>query len=222
VGIQYPQSFQALREFYGLLASPPADLFQFFMWEIVSKDALIARRDAAWHAIRMIPALTPDAVFRTPAKEMLAALALAGPNAERRMELLRGLVGEFRRARDLLTDKALESRSLLGTARVLERLQEIPEDMRYRALLFGANHHVLPVDADITRVVGRLIGAKITPRTARHSLTAILPRDREAYKTSITYLRHHSRQTCVFADPHCTVCPLATGCASVQGSNPAS
>jgi hypothetical protein len=40
-----------LRDFYGLQATPPADLFQFRVWEILADQALPARRDLAWQAL---------------------------------------------------------------------------------------------------------------------------------------------------------------------------
>ena len=57
-------TLDALHAVYGPLAHPPADLFGFYVWEVISEGALPARRDLAWLALKRIPALTPDAMFR--------------------------------------------------------------------------------------------------------------------------------------------------------------
>ena len=80
----------ALAAFYGPLASPPRDLFAFFVWEVVSARTLPARRDIAWQAIRRIPALTPDAMFRVPKDDLKAAIEGLGAFDERQ-EALRAL-----------------------------------------------------------------------------------------------------------------------------------
>ena len=68
----------------GCSRNRPPIPFQFFLWEILSRDALPARRDLAWQALRRIPALTPDAVSRAASKELLDAVALAGPHRDER------------------------------------------------------------------------------------------------------------------------------------------
>src|SRR5688572_4204378 len=92
----------ALRTFYGRLPAPPEDLFQFFVWEILSATSLPARRDHAWNALKKIPALTPDAMFRAPAKALLDAVALGGPHREHKVEQLRATVDVFKRHREAL------------------------------------------------------------------------------------------------------------------------
>jgi hypothetical protein len=51
-----------LRTFYGALPSPPSDPFALYVWEVLSVGTTPARRDAAFNALRRVPALTPDAV----------------------------------------------------------------------------------------------------------------------------------------------------------------
>ena len=90
----------ALAAFYGPLAPPPRDLFAFFVWEIVSARALPARRDMAWQAVKRIPALTPDAMFRAPKDDLKAAIEGLG-GFEERLDALRAGGGHFRRHREL-------------------------------------------------------------------------------------------------------------------------
>ena len=78
----------ALAAFYGPLATPPADLFAFFVWEMVSARALPARRDIAWQALKRLPALTPDAMFRASKDDLKTAIDGLG-GFEERLEALR-------------------------------------------------------------------------------------------------------------------------------------
>lgn len=204
----------ALREFYGLQPSPPGELFQFLVWEIVSDHALPARRDLAWQALRRLPALTPDAMFRAPARELLDAVGIAGAHREEKVEQLRTLVGEFRRHRNLLDTDALSRTSLLAAARALGRVEHVSRAIRGRALLFSLGHPVLPIDDDVNRVVSRLMGTPDNRRhaAARHWLAAALAREASSHRDGIVYLRHHAHHTCLKAGPHCGVCPLRPSC----------
>ena len=207
-----------LREFYGLQPTPPADLFQYFVWEILSERALPARRDLAWHALRRLPALTPDAVFRAPARELLDAVGAAGRPPEEKVERIRALVADFKRHRDLLSTDALSRISVLAAARALRRLQQVPRAARERAILFAIGRAVLPLDEEIIRVLGRLRGEPHNRRhqPARRLLMARVPQSLAGYRDAVLYLRHHAQHTCLKVGPHCGVCPLRDSCASVQ------
>ena len=204
----------ALREFYGLQATPPGDLFQFFVWEILSEQALPARRDLAWQALKRIPALTPDAMFRAPAKALFDAVGLAGPHREEKIDRLQATMGEFKRHRSELDVETLRHGSLLDATRALRRLAHIHPSVRARAQLFVFHRQVLPLDADIHRVVGRLMGLPHDRNRgrSRNWLSGHLSTDREAAGEAIIYLRHHAQHTCLKVAPHCAVCPLRTRC----------
>ena len=90
----------ALATFYGPLAPPPRDLFGFVVWEVLSARALPSRRDIAWLALKRLPALTPDAMFRAPRGDLQAALAML-PGRDERLDELRAASGHLRRHRDL-------------------------------------------------------------------------------------------------------------------------
>ena len=212
-----------LRQFYGRQPSPPHDLFQFVVWEILSAQALPAKRDLAWNALRRLAALTPDAMFRAPAEELAAAVALAGPHRDERIDRLRTTVAEFKRRRGELESPALETSGLFGAARVLRLITHLSGDGRARAHLFALGYPILPVDDDISRLVGRLIGTvpavaesrrptsretRRGRRAARKWLSRQLERDAATYQEAVIYLRHHAQHTCTALGPHCTVCPL--------------
>src|SRR5436190_462587 len=91
----------ALRKFYGALPSPPRDPFTLFVWEVLSVHSTPRKRDAALAALKRVPALTPDAMWRMPQKALQDAVAAAGPYLEQRMRALRMGVELFRRAPDL-------------------------------------------------------------------------------------------------------------------------
>ena len=212
----------ALREFYGLQQTPPTDLFQFIVWEILSEHALPARRDLAWQALRRLPALTPDAMFRTRTRDLADAIGIAGPNREDKVERLRAVTGEFKRHRDQLSIESLSRSNPVAVGRALRRLEHVPAATRARAVLFAVGRAVLPVDEDLNRVVSRLMGLHDNRRRplARRWLASRLPPDLTSYRDAITYLRHHAAHTCIKVAPHCGVCPLAGQCASVQRRDP--
>jgi endonuclease III len=225
-----------LREFYGLQPTPPANLFQFVVWEILADGSLPARRDLAWQALKKIPALTPDAMFRASAKALLNAIGITGPYREEKLELIRATVGEFKRHRQTLEAEALKAAGLRRAARALGTLSHLDPDIRTRALLFSAGYPVLTIDEGVSRVVNRLSGeafegyvppperrreASRARRSARRWLVARVPRHVDAYRDAVLYLRHHAQHTCIAVAPHCTVCPLRGECESVQGGHPA-
>jgi endonuclease III len=207
---------ETLHEFYGLQPTPPAELFQFFVWEILSEQALPARRDLAWQALRRLPALTPDAMFRVPAKDLLEVVGTAGPHREEKVERMRAVVGEFKRHRDLLSAEAFTRLGTLGVARALRRLEHASSAARARALLFAAGRTLLPIDEDANRVISRLMGAPDNRRgaRARRWLSERLRPELATYRDAIIYIRHHALQTCVKVAPHCSVCPLRHDCPS--------
>lgn len=209
-----------LREFYGLQPTPPADLFQFLVWEILSHNALPARRDLAWQALKKIPALTPDAMFRAPSKDLLDALGIAGAHREEKLELIRATVGEFKRHRHVLYGETLRQAGLLRARRALKHLPHVPLPTRSRALLFAAGYEVLPIDAEMMRVAGRLMGQPDTRHrpAVRRWLMARVSAEIEALRDAVVYLRHHARNTCVPVAPHCGVCPLRADCASAMST----
>ena len=78
-----------LQQFYGALASPPADPFTLFVWEVLSVHSTPRKRDAALVALKRIRALTPDAMWRAPQKKLEESVKLAGPYFENRLQALR-------------------------------------------------------------------------------------------------------------------------------------
>ena len=227
-------SLQKLREFYGLLPQPPSDVFQFFLWEILSENALPARRDLAWQALRRIPALTPDAIARTPHKELLDVMRLIGPQPDERIERMRATTGEIKRQRTLFDPDALRTKGLRFAARAFRRLTHLPPEVVDRALLYAAGYPVLPLDDGAARVVARMEGTAIPAsqgaegfilkralyagrlrqqrRRARQTLASALPCDVDVYRDAVLYLRHHAQNTCLAVAPHCKVCPLLPEC----------
>ena len=206
-----------LQRFYGALPAPPRDPFTLFVWEIMSGHSTLRKRDSALAALKKIPALTPDAMWRAPQKRLEAAVALAGPYLELRLLALRKGIEHFRRAPDLPNT----IRGPLAPARrALKGLPQMGEAGGYRMLLFAADHPVLPVDARLARVARRLgyvDGKQHTSwttlaRAIRLAIARDLPASPEVYRRAYVYLSHHGAATCTEADPHCRVCPLLKDC----------
>lgn len=207
----------ALAAFYGPLASPPTDLFAFFVWDVVSARALPARRDIAWQALKRIPALTPDAMFRVPKDDLKAAIDGLG-GFEERFDALRAGSGHFRRHREL---GAFVAGPLVRATRALRDVPHLTPSARLRALFFAGGHDLPAADDQVARVVARLHGSTAAAgtarrRAARQRLTAAFGRDRQRLGRALTLLGHHAGHACVEHAPHCTVCPLRSGCAWAQ------
>jgi endonuclease-3 len=206
----------ALQKFYGLLPSPPHDPFTLFVWEVLSVHSTPRKRDAAMAALKRIPALTPDAMWRAPQKKLEQSIALAGPYQENRLRALRAGVELFRRSPEL---PATIRGPLAPARRALKPFPQLGETGAHRMLLFAADQVILPVDSRINRVGQRLgygdaVGDfKKQSRSVQAALTRELTASAEAYRHAFLYLSHHGAATCTEADPHCAICPLLKECA---------
>ena len=210
----------ALQKFYGAVPAPPRDPFTLFVWEIMSGHSTPRKRDAALAALKKIPALTPDAMWRAPQKKLEAAVAVAGPYTDQRLLALRKGIDHFRRAPDLA--KTIRG-PLKPALKALKGLPQMGEAGGYRMLLFAADHPVLPVDARVSRTAQRLgYGSgdhsswPALARSIREAVTRDLPAETAVYRRAYLYLSHHGGATCTEADPHCRVCPLRTDCPSAR------
>jgi len=206
---------EALHQFYGALPTPPHDPFVLFVWEVLSVHSTPQRRDAALAALKRIPALTPDAMWRAPQKKLEESVKLAGPYAENRLTALRTGVELFRRSRDL---PDVIRGPLPAARRALKPLPQLGETGAHRMLLFAADHPIMPVDARVSRVGIRLgYGEphdefRKQSRSVQEALARELPQSVDAFRRAFVYLSHHGGATCTEADPHCAVCPLLTEC----------
>jgi endonuclease-3 len=209
----------ALQKFYGALPRPPRDPFTLFVWEVLSTHSTPQKRDAALNALKRIPALTPDAMWRAPKKKLEESVKLAGPYGEQRLTALRTGVDIFRRTPKL---PSIIRGPVLSARRALKGLPQMGEGGAYRMLLFAADQPVLPVDARVSRVARRLGYGEAhkdftkTARSVREAVAQELPLGIDAYQRAFIYLSHHGTTTCTEADPHCTVCPLLRDCPEGQ------
>jgi endonuclease III len=187
-----------------------------FVWDVLSAQTTASRRDAALAALKRIPALTPDAIWRASHKKLEEAVVLAGPYLEQRVSALREGVGRFRRVPRLAE---LLQGPLLPARRAIRSLPHPGGDAgAHRLLLFGGEHLVFPVDAGVHRVAQRLglasrsANLRRSVRGARRTITSGLRRDTGAWREAFLYLSHHAASTCTDGEPHCTVCPLVEMC----------
>jgi endonuclease-3 len=209
----------ALQKFYGLLPTPPHDPFTLFVWEVLSVHSTPRKRDAAMAALKRIPALTPDAMWRAPQKKLEQSITLAGPYQENRLRALRSGVELFRRTPEL---PATIRGPLAPARRALKPFPQLGETGAHRMLLFAADQVILPVDSRINRV-GQRLGYgeaagdfKKQSRSVQSALTRELIASADAYRRAFLYLSHHGGATCTEADPHCAICPLLKECAEGQ------
>jgi endonuclease III len=205
----------ALYKFYGPLAPPPRDPFTLFVWEVLAVHSTPFKRDAALAALKRIPALTPDAMWRAPQKKLEEAVKLAGPYTENRLMALRTGTDIFRRTPAL--PKTIRG-PLPAARRALKPLPQLGETGAHRMLLFAADQLILPVDARVSRVGRRLGYGEAQPefkkqsRSVQEAMTIELPPAIDAYRRAFLYLSHHGGATCTEADPHCSVCPVLKDC----------
>src|SRR5437868_9355334 len=175
---------EALHTFYGALAPPPHDPFMLFVWEVLSVHSTPQRRDAALAALKRIPALTPDSMWRAPQKKLEESARLAGPYTDNRLQALRTGCELFRRAPNL---PAIIRGPLPAARRALKPFPQLGETGAHRMLLFAAGHAILPVDARVSRV-GRRLGYGQTGgdfKKSSHSVQAALVPELAA--TSVVY-----------------------------------
>jgi endonuclease-3 len=209
----------ALQKFYGVLPPMPHDPFTLFVWEVLSVHSTPRKRDAAMAALKRIPAMTPDSMWRAPQKKLEQSLKLAGPYLENRMQALRTGVELFRRSPRL---PAIIRGPLPAARRALKPFPQLGETGAHRMLLFAADQPILPVDARVSRV-GRRLGYgeadgdfKKQSRAVQEALVRALPASPDAYRRAFLYLSHHGAATCTERDPHCVVCPLLKDCPEGQ------
>ena len=209
----------ALRKFYGSLPTPPRDPFTLFVWEVLSVHSTPRKRDAALAALKRIPAMTPDAMWRAPQKKLEQCVTLAGPYAENRLQALRTGVDLFRRSPNL---PSVIRGPLPAARRALKPFPQLGDTGAHRMLLFAADHAILPVDARVSRVSRRLEygdavdNFKKQSRSVQDALTRELPASVDAYRQAFLYLSHHGGATCTESDPHCPICPLLADCPEGQ------
>ncbi len=209
---------EELRRFYEPQPEPPRDAFGFFLWYVLGQRATPMRRDSAIVALKRVPALTPDALWKAPRAKLHAAVAHAGPPEERLHAVMTG-VEAFRQHRDI-------DQRLHGPMRVARRATRLvgPLD-RVGAqwmLLAAGDHPVLPRHPGIGRLALRL-GLAPQPGSngggtpslvaAVRALAADAPRDPRFLRPATLYLAYHVAVTCTLTEPHCRVCPLASQCA---------
>ena len=218
------EALQRLHAFYGPLTPPPNEPFIMYVWEVLNFHGSPVRRDAALAALRRIPALTPDSIWKTAPKKLEAAVLLAGPYMDDRIRALRAGADFFRRHPDL---SQRLSGTLLAGRRALRSLRQLGLAGSHRMLLFGAAHPVIPADAHLTRVASRLgFGAPSANlrrqiRNTRRALNASLPPAIDARRRAALYLSHHGSVTCLEFDPHCPVCPLLRDCPTARARSAA-
>jgi len=204
-----------LEHFYGLLSAPPREPFNLFVWEVLSVHSTPNKVDQAIGALRRARALTPDAMWRAPQAKLEAAVKLAGPYTEQRLQALRTGVSIFRRSPKL---PDVIRGPLLDARRAIKPLPQLGEAGAQRMLLFAADHAVLPVDARVNRVGLRLgYGTRSdvfrkSAKSVQHAVSAELPAGAPAFRRAFVYLSHHGGATCTDSDPHCKVCPLRSDC----------
>jgi endonuclease-3 len=205
----------ALQKFYGVLPPLPRDPFTLFVWEVLSVHSTPRKRDAALAALKRIPALTPDAMWRAPAKKLEESVKAAGPYTENRLQALRSGTELFRRSPNL---PAIIRGPLPAARRALKPLPQLGETGAHRMLLFAAEHAILPVDARVNRV-GRRLGYgepagdfRKQARSVQDAMTREMPASVDSYRRAFLYLSHHGGATCTETEPHCSICPLLKDC----------
>jgi endonuclease-3 len=205
----------ALEKFYGALSPPPTDPFALFVWEVLSVHSTPRKRDSALAALKRIPAMTPDSMWRAPQKKLEESVKIAGPYTDNRLQALRSGAELFRRSPNL--PKVIRG-PLPAARRALKPFPQLGETGAHRMLLFAADQPILPVDARINRV-GRRLGYgviagdfKKQARAVQDALVRELRASADVYRRAFLYLSHHGGATCTESDPHCQVCPLLTDC----------
>jgi endonuclease III len=206
---------EELARFYEPQPEPPRDAFGFYLWYVLGQRTVPAKRDAAMAALKRIPALTPDSLWKAPRAKLQAAIAHVGPPEERLHAVISG-VEVFRHYRDI--DRRVRG-PILQARRATRLLKPLGPVGAQWMLLAAGGHPILPRHAGVGRVAMRL-GVVAPPSSdpalsqsrAARALAAMVPRDVRFLKAALFYLSHHAAVTCTVTEPHCRVCPLAVDC----------
>jgi len=190
-----------LKEFYGLLPTPPSDAFMLFVWEVLSFQAPPLKRDAAFGALKRNLSLTPDSMSKVAPKKLEESVKLAGSYFEQRLRALKTGTTVFQRDPDL---PAAIKGPVPAAQEALSTLPQMGEGGADRMLLFAGDHRVLPMDTAVRRLVRRLGYDEVPDKE--------LPESLDAWKRASVYLSHHAAVTCDDKEPHCGVCPLKSDC----------
>jgi endonuclease III len=191
-----------LRQFYGLLPTPPSDGFRFFVWQVLSYKSTPGQRSSAFNLLLRYRALTPDSMEKLAPKKMQEAIALTGSYHEQRLRALKAAIRTFQLNPDLTSAIASEFAVASEAIGLLPQLD--PENTFERMFLYVGGHRVFPMDEGVGRVIRRL-GWDDAPESE-------LEPSIDAYRRACTYLTHHAAATCTDKDPHCGVCPLKNDC----------
>lgn len=208
-----------LKRFYEPQPEAPHDAFAFYVWYVLGERATPARRDAAMAALKRIPALTPDSMWKAARAKLHDAISHAGPPEERTHALMAG-VEVFRHYRDL--DERLRG-PLVQARRAARPLTALGCVGAQWMLLAAGAHPIMPRHAGIGRIAIRLgvvpapsCDPMRAPARAARAVACLLPRDVPFLNAATLYLTHHAGATCTLADPHCRVCPLAVDCPAAR------
>jgi endonuclease III len=210
----FGEHVERLKAFYGPLPLPPADPFQYFVWEVLGARTTPGRRDAALSALRRVPALTPDSLRKLGRGRLEAILRQCGLFLDERLAALDAGVTVFRRPHFL---ERLQG-SFLEAWKAARELPHLDHAGTLRLLMFTGGSRLVPVDGGIARVTLRLgLATQLRPRPwsirdVRQALNVVLPSNLVERQQAVIYLRHHAERTCVEAAPHCRICPLHSAC----------
>jgi endonuclease-3 len=192
----------ALKQFYGLLPSPPSDAFQLFVWETLSYQSMPGQRNSAFNALKRNRSLTPDSMEKVAPKKLQESVAMTGSYLDQRTRALKTAIRVFQQNPDL--HGAIGRELPVAYEAVALLPQTGPEGIADRMLLYAGGHKTFPQASGVGRVIRRL-GYDEPPE-------AELPSAIDAWRRACTYLTHHAATTCTDKDPHCGVCPLRPDC----------
>jgi endonuclease-3 len=192
----------ALKQFYGLLPSPPSDAFQLFVWETLSYQSMPGQRNSAFNALKRNRSLTPDSMEKVAPKKFQESVAMTGSYLDQRTRALKTAIRVFQLHPDL---HGAIGRELTVAYEAIGLLPQTgPEGIADRMLLYAGGHKMFPQDSGVGRVIRRL-GYDEPPESE-------LPDSIDAWRRACTFLTHHAAATCTDKDPHCHVCPLRPDC----------
>jgi endonuclease III len=192
-----------LRQFYGLLPSPPSDGFRFFVWQVLSYKSTPGQRNSAFNMLLRNRALTPDSMEKLAPKKLQQSIALTGSYHDQRLRALKAAIRTFQLNPGLTA--AVGDEQLAVASEATSLLPQLDAESNFeRMLLYVGGHRTFPMDEGVGRTIRRL-GYDDAPESE-------LPDSIDIWRSTCTYLTHHAGATCTDKDPHCTVCPLRSDC----------
>lgn len=209
----------SLREFYGSPVPPRlTDPFEQILWENVAYLADDEKRMRAFSALQKTVGTSPEEIWKSKPRQLLAVTRIGGIVPELRAGRLRECAKIVRFELKGKLNEALDE-SLAKAKKVLQRFPTIGEPGAEKILMFARKYPVLGLESNGLRVLLRLGFAEeqkyysVSYAAVQRAIAGQLPKNSKNLTATHQLLRRHGQELCKRSRPLCEKCPLQESCA---------